>query len=164
MPQTEVIPVARPAPPSATQLQSVPDTTQPVIPTAMPVAHASDGMVALPPNSSMVPLGPERDLLVVKTRRAESMAVASAVIGVTGFIPIISQVASIWLGMLAILRIRKARQNGLDARFKGWAVLGLISSVIGLLGWIGMAVGAMFLQSTLGNSTDMMQGILTGLP
>jgi len=107
--------------------------------------------------------GSERDLLVVKTRRAESLAVASAVVGVTSIIPIVSQVASIWMGVLAILRIRKAKQNGLDARFKGWAVLGVTSSVIGLLGWVGMAIGAMFLKSTMGHSTDMLQGLLPAL-
>ncbi len=157
MHQADVIPVARPLPPSVAPYQVATAT----IPTAMPIS--ADGLIAQPPSSTLTLSAQERDLLVIKTRRAESMAVASAVIGVTGFIPIISQVASIWMGLLAILRIRKAKQFGMDARFKGWAVLGLISSVIGLLGWVGMAIGAMFLKSTLGNSTDLMQGLIPAL-
>ena len=99
MPQSDVIPVARASPPSATQYQAIPATTLPVVLAVVPVARATDNMLSPPPTSSMALCGPERDLLVVKTRRAESMAVASAVIGVTGIIPIISQMASIWLGV-----------------------------------------------------------------
>ncbi len=157
MQQANVIPVARPSPPIA----APPQTVQAIVPTATPL-EANSLHVAMP-GSTLTLTSSERDLLIVKTRRAESFAVASAVIGVTGFIPIASQVASIWMGVLAILRIRKAKRYGLDARFKGWAILGLISSVIGLLGWVGMAIGAMFLSSTMGNSTDMLQGLIPAL-
>jgi len=67
-------------------------------------------------------------------------AMASAVCGVTAIVPVISQVAGLVLGIIAIRRIRRARRAGFAAAGLGWATTGIVSSIFVLLGWVFVVV------------------------
>ncbi len=66
----------------------------------------------------------------------DSLAIMSAICGLTAFIPVVSQVAGLILGIVAVRRIRRARRAGLAVAGMGWAATGITSSVCVLLGWI----------------------------
>jgi len=70
----------------------------------------------------------------------DPFAIASAIAGITAFIPILSQLAGLVCGAAAIWRIRKARAAGIAARGYGWAAIGLVMSTGALLCWIFTAV------------------------
>ena len=63
-------------------------------------------------------------------------AIASAICGLTAFIPVLSQIAGVVLGIVALCRIRRARRAGHPTAGTGWAVTGLVSSSVVLLSWI----------------------------
>lgn len=88
------------------------------------------------------------------------MAVASAVCGITGIIPIVCQIAGLTLGILSILRIRRSKIIGAPLRGTGWAIAGIVTSGVGLLGWIGMFAGLSMLSSSVGSSSDLLQTLL----
>lgn len=68
--------------------------------------------------------------------RVDRCAIASAICGLTAFVPVISQVAGIVLGVIALRRIRRVRRLGHPVTGVGWAVTGLVSSIFVLLSWI----------------------------
>ncbi len=70
----------------------------------------------------------------------DRLAVASTFCGMTAFIPIISQLAAVLLGLVALHRIRRARRAGVPARGVGWALAGIAAGLIVLAGWIGAAM------------------------
>ena len=70
----------------------------------------------------------------------DRLAVASVICGMTAFIPIISQLAAVLLGLMALRRIRRARRAGVPTRGVGWAVTGIAGGLIALAGWIGAAM------------------------
>jgi hypothetical protein len=63
-------------------------------------------------------------------------AVASAICGLTAFIPVVSQIAGVVLGVLALRRLGRARRAGQPLAGWAWAVTGIVSSVCVLLCWI----------------------------
>ena len=67
-------------------------------------------------------------------------AMASAVCGVTAIVPVVSQVAGLVLGIIAIRRIRRARREGFAVAGLGWATTGIVSSIFVLLGWLFVVV------------------------
>jgi hypothetical protein len=76
----------------------------------------------------------------------DSLAVASAVFGFTAIIPVVSQVAGLALGISSLVRIRRARRAGRHLRGGGWAVAGIVSSSLMLIGWL-VALGALIAVS-----------------
>lgn len=130
----EVIPVARPFGPP---LEALPVARAPGDATNMA------GVPSVPPYRTPPPVpahGPEQ-MAPVRTDRA---AVASAVCGMTAVIPIVSQVAGLVLGLLALRRIAKARRAGVIVGGRSYAWTGLVSSALALAGWAafgGLMVG-----------------------
>ena len=68
--------------------------------------------------------------------KRDACAVGSAVCGFTGFIPIVTQVIGLILGLLAIGRIRRARLFGQERGGMRHAVVGIITNGATLLIWI----------------------------
>ncbi len=94
--------------------------------------------------------------LLAKTP-VDRYAVASAVLGLTAIVPVLSQIAGLTLGVLALRRIRRAQQDGLPVAGRGWAITGIVSSGVGLLIWIFIAVVFGFVLSifwTVGGKLD----------
>lgn len=76
--------------------------------------------------------------------RTDQAAVASAVCGMTAIIPIVSQVAGLILGAVALVRIGRARRAGVMVGGRRYAITGIVSSALALAGWIafgGMMYG-----------------------
>jgi len=68
--------------------------------------------------------------------RTDRLAIASAIWGVAGPIPVLSQLIGLSLGVASLVRLRRARRRGYRLRGRGWAVTGIVSSSLTLLGWI----------------------------
>ena len=77
--------------------------------------------------------------IVVYLRQVDPLALASAVCGLTAFIPIVSQLAGIALGAAGLVRIGRPRRRGLARRGVGWGVAGLGSSGAALAVWALLA-------------------------
>ncbi|MBW7906888.1 MAG: hypothetical protein LC135_07145 [Phycisphaerae bacterium] len=92
-------------------------------------------------------IAPPPSPLVAYLRQVDPLAMASAVCGLTAFVPILSQLAGLVLGVAGLVRIRCARRRGLRRLGIGWAVTGLISSGAALAVWALLA--AAFLAASL---------------
>ena len=75
-------------------------------------------------------------------RDCDPFALASAICGLAALIPIVSQVLGMTLGVISLVRIRRARQRGFVCRGTGWAWAGILSSGLMLLVW-GFIIAAM---------------------
>lgn len=89
----------------------------------------------------------------------DSYALASAVCGFTAIIPVISQVAGVALGVVGLVRIRRARRAGLPRRGVGWACAGLVSSGIALAGWAVILVAFVWVRSTISGVTGELNAL-----
>lgn len=96
--------------------------------------------------------------LLAKTP-VDRYAVASAVLGLTAIVPVLSQIAGLTLGVLALRRIRRAQQAGLAMAGRGWAITGIVSSGVGLLIWIFIAVVFGFVLSIFWTIGDKLDGV-----
>ena len=94
---------------------------------------------------------------------ADGMAVGSAIGGLIGIIPLITQVAGLGLGFASLSRIRRARRRGIRLGGRGWAITGIVTSIFGLLGWIGLGLAMTAVSTSLGNSTDALSTVLETL-
>ena len=141
---TEFVPLARPVPVSTSEAK-VP--TYP--PMAAIVAHSAD------PNM-------QGDIVLVPGG-TDGMAVGSAIFGMTGLIPLVTQIAGLCLGFASLGRIRRARRRGIHLIGKGWAMTGIVTSIFGLLGWIGLGLAMTAVSTSLGNSTDALSTVLETL-
>jgi hypothetical protein len=74
------------------------------------------------------------------TPPVDKLAIASAVCGLTAFVPVLSQLAGLVLVIMALRRIRRARRDGLVVTGRGWAVTGIASSGFLLICWIFVLV------------------------
>ena len=83
----------------------------------------------------------------------DSYALASAVCGFTAIIPVISQVAGVALGVVGLVRIRRARRG------VGWACAGLVSSGIALAGWAVILVAFVWVRSTISGVTGELNAL-----
>lgn len=97
--------------------------------------------------------------VVVKTR-TEPCAIASAICGLTGIIPIASQLIGLTLGVMSLIRIRRAKRVGTDLAGKGWAITGIVSSGFMLVGWIGFAAVMILLSSSILDSAGVLDSLL----
>lgn len=139
-----------------------------VVPLARPVPSPSCGSIAPadPPMATLVrhSSDPNRQgEIVLIPGGTDGMAVGSAVCGLSGFIPLITQVAGLGLGFASLSRIRRARRRGVQLGGKGWAITGIVTSICGLLGWISLGLAMTALSASLGNSTDAMSTVLEAL-
>ncbi|MFQ5415148.1 MAG: hypothetical protein ACE5E6_11890 [Phycisphaerae bacterium] len=83
----------------------------------------------------------------------DGLAIASAVCGVSAFIPIVSQMVGLGLGVGSLVRMRRARLRGRPMRGAGWAWTGIVSSGFVLIGWIAAAGLLLGVASSLSEST-----------
>ena len=94
----------------------------------------------------------------------DSLAIWSAVCGLTAMIPVVSQVLGLGFGIASLARIRRARRTGLILGGTGWAITGVISSGFTLICWIGLFVAMFIIGSSFANSADALSGILPAVP
>lgn len=138
------------------------------VPLARPVtASTSEAMVSTnPPMATIVPHSPDTNMqgdMVLVPGGTDGMAVGSAICGMTGLIPLVSQIAGLSLGFASLARIRRARRRGIHLTGKGWAITGIATSVFALLGWIGLGLAMTAVSTSLGNSTDALSIVLETL-
>jgi len=69
------------------------------------------------------------------------MATAALVLGILGFIPLVTSAAALVLGALALRRCRATGASG-----RGRAITGVVLGAVGLVGWV--VGGAVFLQAS----------------
>ncbi len=151
--------VARPYTPDVGRVGSGPNPSTQIVPVA-PVAMTPPPLPTLAgtqnhpghPGQFGGQYGYGGQIVVAPPR--EGCSVASAVCGITGFIPFISQAAGLGLGIAGLVRINRARKRGVPMRGVGWAVTGLSTSVFGLLCWLGVLGGMFFLRSTIEQATS----------
>lgn len=104
---------------SLMERQSVPPAVATDLPSAAyPVRPVVGGALAQP----YLPAAP-----------TDKLAITSAICGLVPVIPVISQLAGVVLGIMAIGRIRAARQRGVAMGGMGWAIAGIVSSVVFLI-------------------------------
>ncbi len=115
------------------------------VPLARPVAA---------PASTM---GPQGGLLVAKR---EPLAVVSLVCGLTGIIPIVTQVIGLGTGIAGLVRIRRARRRGVVLGGSGFAITGIVSSGLVLLGWVAAAAALSLVGQSIAGSSHTLLDIL----
>ena len=129
----------------ADSAQSVePDNTPPPVPCARPLGP---GLIPPPPASTP----PRRDPL----------AVGSAVCGFTGFIPVITQLIGLLLGVAALLRIRRARRSGVALGGTRYAITGLVMNGFTLVGWIVLASAFAVVGDSLSQTSGSLSQLLS---
>ena len=94
----------------------------------------------------------------------DRFAVASAVLGLTAIVPVLSQIAGLTLGILALRRIRRAHQAGIAMAGRGWAITGIVSSGVALLIWIFIAVVFGFVLSIFWTVGGKLDGLAAAAP
>ena len=78
----------------------------------------------------------------------------------TAVIPVLSQLVGLTLGVVSLVRLRRAKRNGLDLAGKGWAMAGIVTSGVALIGWIGFVATLTRVGSSLLGSTDALNSLL----
>jgi hypothetical protein len=89
----------------------------------------------------------------------DPFAVASAACGLAAIVPILFQVIGLVLGTIGLLRIRRARRNGVRLGGTVWAISGIVTSGFALVCWIGIFVAFNVLGSSLSNSVGSLSGL-----
>lgn len=116
-----------------------------------------------PPLPCARPLGP--DLIqpppTVASSKRDPLAVASAVCGFTGFIPVVTQVIGIVLGVAALLRIRRSRRAGIARGGTRFAITGLVMNGFTLVGWIALGSVFAILGNSLSQTSDSLSQLLS---
>lgn len=99
-----------------------------------------------------------------ESARTDKVAIASTVCGLSAFIPIISQVVGLFLGVWALFRIRRARRAGQSVRGTGWATAGITGNGFALLGWLALFASFAALKGTLAQTTSQLHPLLAKPP
>lgn len=84
--------------------------------------------------------------------RTEPAAVAAAVCGMSAVIPIVSQIAGLFLGFLALGRIARARRAGVILGGRRYALTGIVSSGLALAGWLAFGALMFGVNKTLAHT------------
>lgn len=139
-----------------------------VVPLARPVPTPTSGTIypADPPMAAIVPHSSDPNTqgnIVLVPGGTDGMAVGSAICGLSGIIPLITQIAGLGLGFASLSRIRRARRRGIQLGGRGWAITGIVTSICSLLGWIGLGLAMTAISGSLGNSTDALSTVLEAL-
>lgn len=119
------------------------------------------------PDESHVPFAvpiettPPQPLSPSKAARRDACAVGSAVCGFTGFIPILTQVIGLTLGIIAMVRVGRARRSGVEIKGMRDAVVGLTMNGLTLVGWIGLFAAMSIVGTSLSGTTDQLTQLLS---
>ena len=135
---------------------------EPSPPVARPIDQAVIPAQVVPLARPVFPTDGVRGLVVKRT--TEPFAVASAICGLTAIIPVLSQLLGLSLGVVSLVRLRRAKRNGIHLAGKGWAITGIVVSGFGLIGWIGFAAVLASLGSSILNSSDVLNSLLVTPP
>lgn len=90
----------------------------------------------------------------------DKVAVASTVCGLTPFIPVVSQLIGLALGIWALLRIRRGQRAGRMISGRGWAAAGITGNGIVLLGWLSLFGAFATLKGSLNDATHKLHPLL----
>jgi len=101
---------------------------------------------------------------LVAVPHTDRLAVASAVCGLTAFVPVFSQIVGLVLGIVSLLRIRRARRAGVAVRGKWWAAAGIASSGFALVLWLGIMATYAAVGSSLTHTSQAFKPLLNGTP
>ena len=93
----------------------------------------------------------------------EGCCIASAICGLTGIVPVFSQLAGLGLGIAGLVRIRRARRRGIHLRGTGWAITGIASSGFALMCWVGLLVAFGFAGATFSESAGDLQSVIQSM-
>ncbi|MCK4341156.1 MAG: DUF4190 domain-containing protein [Phycisphaerae bacterium] len=86
----------------------------------------------------------------------EKLALASAVCGLTAFVPVVAQVMGLILGIASLVRIHRARRRGIHLRGLRWALVGLFSSGFVLLCWVVVVVALLVVRGAFLHAADVL--------
>lgn len=136
----------------------------PPIPCARPMPVVPVTTEPVPQNMTLAPLPAAGGANMVAAPRTDRLAIASAVCGLTAFIPVVSQLVGLVLGIISLLRIRRARRAGVAVGGTGWAAAGIASSGFALLLWLGIMAAYATVGSSLAHTTNAFQPLLRGAP
>ena len=106
-----------------------------------------------------VQAAPAAPALHVDNAPTDGLAVASAVLGFTAIVPVVSQVLGIGLGVAGLVRIHRARRAGLPRRGRLWAWLGIGSSTFALLAWIAVLAAFAVIGHAFGQAGNALEGL-----
>ena len=132
----------------------------PPIPYARPTPVTPVTFEPVPQNVTLIPLPAASGANLVAAPRTDRLAIASAVCGLTAFVPIFSQLVGLVLGVISLLRIRRARRAGVVVGGTGWAAAGIVSSGFALLLWLGIMAAYVAVGSSLTYTTNAFQPLL----
>jgi len=90
----------------------------------------------------------------------DGCAIASAICGISAIVPVLSQVAGLTLGVMALVRIGRAKRRGVLLRGKGWAWAGLASSGFVLLSWLAIFITMALVSGSYTGSLSQLNGVL----
>ena len=94
----------------------------------------------------------------------EPLSMISLACGLTGIIPIPTQVIGLATGIAGLVRIRRARRRGVALRGTGFAIAGIFSSGAVLLGWVAAAVALSLVGHSLSGSTANLLDVARQMP
>ena len=119
--------------------------------------------LARPVHVTAIPIGlnagdPVGGTAIVR-HRTDGFAIASAVCGLTAIIPVVSQVIGLGLGVASFVRLRRARRAGVKLGGRGWAITGIVSSGVALLGWIAVFVAFAAIGSSFSGSAETLSAL-----
>jgi hypothetical protein len=128
-------------------------------PATLPVASLHQTPLAVPPpaTTGSVPV-------TVVQRPVDRCAIASAICGMTAIVPVVSQIAGIVLGIVALVRIRRARREGIPTGGLGWAATGIVSSSLILICWLVIFAVLGLVMAILMKVGSALEPALSGLP
>lgn len=127
-------------------------------PVARPVENVVPAQV-VPIARPVAPIGGVH-YVVVKPASTEPFAIASAICGMTAIVPVLSQLLGLTLGIVSLMRLRRAKRAGTPLAGKGWAIAGIATSGFALLGWLGFAAALAGLGSSVLGSSDALNAML----
>ncbi len=132
------------------------------MPEVMPIPYARPAGTAVTRVADGLPTtvapAPGANTAIVR-HRTDGFAVASAICGFTAIVPVVSQVIGLVLGIVSLVRIRRARRAGIEVRGTRWAVAGVASSGFALLCWVAIFVAMSVLTTSLSHSSQSLDAL-----
>ncbi len=89
----------------------------------------------------------------------DGLAIASAVLGFSAVVPVISQVLGIGLGVAGLVRIHRARRAGTPRRGRLWAWLGIGSSAFALFAWLAVLAAFAIIGQSFGHAGSALENL-----
>ena len=88
------------------------------------------------------------------------LAVASAVCGLTAIVPFVSQILGLGFGIAGLVRIRRARRQGVVVGGAGWALTGILTSGFALLGWAATIIALLLVGASFASTAESLQAVV----